>query len=252
MTVIVDIDHEAGNLNEYDSTETDSGDLSVAGGAALVGSYGLSFVVDDTNEMYGRANVSAPGSGDFRWRFYVDPNGITVGGSDKIVLSRLHSSGPSYTVALARLEHDGSSYEITTRVYEDDGSYSGADHDISDGVHYVELYVVQASSDVAGDGTFQSWIDGVAKDDISGLDNYDVFSNMDWLSLQCADPGTASGTYYLDDLVANDDGSEIGAADAVTPGFQLLWEVGLNMGSVPAAGELSIPVAMYDYRRRRV
>jgi hypothetical protein len=41
MSIIINIDHETGDLTQYTSTVTDSGDLSVAVGAALAGKLDL-------------------------------------------------------------------------------------------------------------------------------------------------------------------------------------------------------------------
>src|SRR3990167_10886063 len=59
------------------------------------------------------------------------------------------------------------------------------------------------------------WVDGVDQGTLTGLDNYNLMADLSFLFRVGAttgiDAGT-SGTFYLDELVANDDGSVIGAA----------------------------------------
>ena len=67
MSVIVDINHEVGDLTEYTATQTDSGDLSVTAGAALVGTYGLSVLIDGAGDIYGEYNLGSNNtSGQYR------------------------------------------------------------------------------------------------------------------------------------------------------------------------------------------
>ena len=69
FTPVADIDHETGNLSEYSSTVTDSGDLSVSTNAALNGSrYGLQAVIDDTTGIFGQVDLSTYDI--FRLHFY--------------------------------------------------------------------------------------------------------------------------------------------------------------------------------------
>jgi hypothetical protein len=57
----------------------------------------------------------------------------------------------------------------------------------------------------------QLWIDGASKQTITGIDNYDRFVNSFYFQFGAVYISTtASGTLYMDELVINDDGSEIG------------------------------------------
>jgi len=97
-------------------------------------------------------------------------------------------------------------------------SFSGY-KDITDAPHYVEIHYVRATDVGSSDGTCQWWIDGVSQDTFTNLDNYDVFAQLQHLQMGLI-YGTltgASGTYYLDELVVNDDGSEIGPLATTAP-----------------------------------
>jgi hypothetical protein len=230
MSVLFDNDHETGDLSEYDATATGSGDVSVTAAAALVGSYGVAFVVGDTTEKYARMNLSGPASGQIRWRFYIDPNSMTVTTSDKMIVCRLHCTADPYQAAIVRLEHDGANYQLTFRFYDDAGSFYGGTWTITDEPHYVEVLVIRATNSSSADGEGYGWIDGVLKSDVTDLDNYDVWDLIDYLSLHSRDQGSNSGTYYMDDFKANDDGGEIGPAGG-------------------AAG-ISIPVVVHHLRQQ--
>jgi hypothetical protein len=72
---------ESGNLSAWSSSTTDSGDLSVRGVAALVGSNGPQAVTDDNNSIYvtdERPNAEPR----YRARFYFDPNSISMASGD--------------------------------------------------------------------------------------------------------------------------------------------------------------------------
>ena len=91
------IDHEAGDLSEYDSTVTDGGDLSAHADAAYEGSYGLRAVIDDTNTLY--ANKTFDGKSRLRVGFYFDPNGLTMDASDEFLICA--DSAASVAVAVS-------------------------------------------------------------------------------------------------------------------------------------------------------
>jgi hypothetical protein len=57
------------------------------------------------------------------------------------------------------------------------------------------------------------WVDGTLAKTVSSLDNYHLFATINGIRMGMVEAGTmggTSGTYYLDELMANDDGSEIG------------------------------------------
>lgn len=215
---IFHITHEVGDLSEYTSTVTDGGDLSVTGAAALVGDYGLSALIDGTGGIYGEIEYTQIATGVYRWRFYVDPNGLTMAGGDEFYLCRMTKQETS-TRADVNLKYS-SGYYINARVREDDGTNRvTADYAITDDVHYIECLVEYASGPTGNDGILTLWIDGVQKESITDVD-LDSRSQPDEAFLgphSNIDAGT-SGTLYLDDFVLRDDSTEIGAAPAAAAG----------------------------------
>lgn len=83
MAIIVVIDHETGNLDEYDTTVVDGGDLSVHSDAALAGTdYGLALLINDANSIWAEKNISLS-TNELRWRVFLDPDSLMSGTDDK-------------------------------------------------------------------------------------------------------------------------------------------------------------------------
>lgn len=214
MSVIVDIDLEAGNLTEFTSTSTNGGKMSAAAGAALAGtSYGLQFVISNTTTMYGMVDLApSDTSGKLRFRFYLDPNGLTMANSDLFTILGTYNSSSSGLAVVELYYTTGGGYQIRAKLNNDANSFtSTSSYAITDAPHYIECYLQRATNNGSSDGSLQLWIDGTSKETISGIDNYDKFVNFDkvyWCADQI-DAGT-SGTFFMDQLIINNDGSEIG------------------------------------------
>ncbi|KKM23531.1 hypothetical protein LCGC14_1614290 [marine sediment metagenome] len=209
---IFHITHEPGDLSEYTSTVTGGGDLSVTGGAALVGSFGLSVLIDDTGDIYGQVDFTQLTSTAYGLRIYIDPNVLTMAGSDAFDVALVLRSVSDR--ARIRLRFSGGNYTVSWRVIDDSlGTQATAFYTITDDVHYIEGRVEYASSAVANDAQITLLIDGVQKEQKTGLDIYDVSKpdNVRFGAPGGLDAGT-SGTLYLDDFVLRDDATEIGAA----------------------------------------
>jgi len=206
---LVDIDHEDGTTDEYDSVVTDEGKLSVEAGAALAGTnYGLQVVIDDATAKYGQIAVNV--STDVRVRFYIDPNGLAMADGDEF---QVLASAQYYLVVY--LIDDGGDYKIKFLCKDDAFGYhdftSGA---ITDAPHYVEI----KGYGHATAGTFELWVDGVSEGTLSGLNNDTAIDELLYLRMgavaEIDSPGT-SGTFFLDELVVNDTGDEIGPLSTV-------------------------------------
>ena len=85
MSTVFTATHEAGDFSEYTTSVTDSGDLSVTSAAALAGTTkGISVLIDDTTAIYAyKALASAQTTNVVRYRFYIDPNSITMSNSSE-------------------------------------------------------------------------------------------------------------------------------------------------------------------------
>jgi hypothetical protein len=214
MSILFNVTHEDGTLGEYDATITDGGDLSVTRAARLANtSYGLSCLIDDTTSIYGTINQTDPASGTIRWRFHVDPNAISMNNNTDFAIVGATLSASPWLLAEVYLRYQGGSYRINVDVYEDAGWLANDETNISDAEHYVEIESVRAANASSSDGELTVLIDGTQEYNNTSIDNYDAFGNLDGFHIgPKVVPATASGTIYLDEILANDDGGLIGPA----------------------------------------
>jgi len=214
MGDLFDITHELGNLDEYDSTVVDGGDLSAHVDAALAGtSYGLKCVIDDTTDIYGRMSQSWPGSNELRYRFYFDRN--TFSGSNYNYVTLLHGNFSGSWWCRARLRQVGAGVQLHLYNSHDGGEDVHIVDPITAGEHYLEIHIERAATDVSADGRVRWWLDGALEKTWENVDNYDRCAALTSLDVGAIAPAAGvSGTVYLDEFKANDDGSEIGAAVA--------------------------------------
>lgn len=217
MTILIDADHEAGNFSEYTGTATSGGDLSVSAGAALVGSYGISCIIDDTNQKYAYVQFSTSSTNYIGGRFYIDPNGITIGlGDQTSVLYTINSTG-TQTVVVYKLMNIGGVYVIRGVLIDDAGTHNETDpFTITDAPHCIEFLATKASGSSGNDATLDTWIDESAQTQLTGVDCFDRFNTIIGLIGSPSQSGTVSGTIYLDDFVLRDDGVYIGPVSAGT------------------------------------
>lgn len=226
MTIQFSASHESNNFSEYTATVTDGGDLSTSSAAALASTaYGISVLIDDTTAIYAyKALGSAITTGVVRYRFYIDPNSITMSNSTEHTVAIIAdiSSNP---VSLALLHRtSGGEYGIYTVCVQDGGGHLNSQvQTISDAPHYVEVVTVRATNSTSTDGYTEFWVDGVYAYKTVLTDNYDQFN--DWQLVIVGAPSgidaTTSGTFYLDEVVVRDDNTTIGpVATKAKPLFQ--------------------------------
>lgn len=236
MAEIFNIRHEA-DLSEYTSTVTDSGDLSQAVAAALAGtSGGLQCVIDDTTQIYGRRDFTQFSAHNYRFRFYIDPNGLSMSDGDDIWVAGAFEGG-AYRCRV-KLTYDGANYEISIQLRDDGGSGHGsADYDITDEPHYIEVSVTQATNDSSSDATAALYVDGALQETVSGVDLFDLGYPDSARLGATAFGGTPTGTFYLDEFVLRDDNNEIGAVPVAST-ILVLEEAMLTGGLQPLGGGL--------------
>jgi hypothetical protein len=206
------IDHETGTTEQWTSN-SDAVHITASASAGLKSSAtGLAVNVTSTTAFYVAKTGNNSTTGKLRVRFYIDPNTLTMATNDTFAVMRLFDTG--YNVVIGcYLKWTGTTYQLLLEYGTDGGTLFGTGRAITDAPHYVELYVTRASSNVASDGTATMWIDGTQYDAFTGLDNYDRFpqyANMRAGGVTGLDAGT-SGTFYLDEVVVNETGTQIGA-----------------------------------------
>ena len=214
MTELFNVTHDANNLNEYDSTVTDGGDLSTGTPGLASTTARMEAFIDDTTDIYGQ--IGATKTTQARWRFYVDINTLSIPANDELAMCSFlqdTTESPILAVMLNYTVADGYRFFITGD--DDNGAWNIFDitGTVTDNAHYIEVHEVRATNAGSNDGTVQWWVDGVDQGTQTGLDIYNILNDYDWLLRLGAMsiPDTTSGTLYLDEFKANNDGGQIGA-----------------------------------------
>lgn len=214
MAVIHNFQFETGDLTESAGPHAiDAGNLSAQTAAVLNGTYGLSAVINDLNVLQFRYDLTK--STTYRFRFYFDPNTVTISDTNSIGIYKMIQGGGSFsTIIYINLNLTSSQYYFALKGYNDAGTDVVNDTcAISDAPHYIEVKAVQAVSSVSSDGSYQWWVDGVDQGTVTGVDNFNFMSDQNWRTYLQAEniPASTSGTIYFDSWKANDDGGLIGA-----------------------------------------
>ena len=214
--IIVDIDHETGDLSQYTAYNDDLGDLSVTTNAALAATtYGLQMVIDDATLIYGTKDFDrGVTSGVIRWRFYIDTRSLTMGDTDTFAIFQVLRTGA--VISNVELHYEtASGFMVRINGYDDGSSeINGTYYAFSNYIHYFEFQITRATSAVSNDGSISAWIDGVLQGTRSDIDNYNLWESLPnkigMGALATIDYPTTNGTLYLDELIVNDSGDEIG------------------------------------------
>jgi hypothetical protein len=208
---LVNLRHET-DLSEYDSLVADGGDLSQSASAALAGTAGgLQLTVDDTSAIYGTKTFDRLVGRAYRFRHYVDPNGLVMPNGAQVSLAQMRTHRNILITRLRYFTTEG--YQLYVRYVDDNGIWRSTSLvPISDGEHSIEVLVEHASSAMANDGQISCWVDGVLRDRDSGLDLYDLYKRPYQLRMGAPWVSSASinGTLYLDEYVLRADDLEIG------------------------------------------
>jgi len=194
---------ESGDLSLWSSATVDGGDLSASVSAAMRSTtVGLQGLVDDTGSVF--VQDENPADEDrYRARFYLDPNGFDPGeasGAHRTRVFIVFEEAPTRRLAAIVLKRQAGVYSIEGRCRLDSGAQADTGFfNISDGPHAIEIDWKRSSAAGANDGTFELYVDGVSKAQLTGLSNSVSavdFVRMGALSVK---PG-ANGTLYWDEF----------------------------------------------------
>jgi hypothetical protein len=207
--------HERG-LAEYESLVQDGSDLVQSRAAALGGTRGgLQITIDDAGAIYGTRTLgSLDGATAYRFRHYVDPNGLSMPDGSEITLVQLRRGSNQ---VVTRLQYAASCYRLYVRYVDDRGAWHALPTAfISDAGHSIEVLVEFASGPSAQDGRITYWIDDLAIGRHEGLDLYDTYRRPDHLRLGApwvSDPAI-HGALYVDEFVLREGDAYIGPEEA--------------------------------------
>jgi hypothetical protein len=141
-----------------------------------------------------------------RQAFYFNPNSLAFTDTRYFILARNYHDDAARAVYKLTARFNNPNYQLSTKMFFDDGDESNSGNiTISDDWHLIEMDWISGSP-----GSLQLWIDGVDQGTLSGTN-----SNLRVLYPAlgvCEAPLYAfTGSFYLDNWRANDDGGLIGA-----------------------------------------
>jgi hypothetical protein len=216
MAQILNITHDAGNINEYTGTvmtATDDTLTATTGSAMMSTPYGLELytgTVSAGNLTYAYKDFTEITSTAYRFRFYFDPNSQTgIGITSRYICQAKKVSTNCYAEVSVYWNAAGSTFKIIAAVKDDGGTDRGtAYYAITDEPHYIEVYIKKATAHNANNAEIQLLVDGVSKEIRTGLDVFTGFpvSRMN-VGIYY---GSGTGfTFYLDEIVFRDDANAI-------------------------------------------
>jgi O-glycosyl hydrolase len=205
--------HESG-LHEYDSIVGGQGKLSQDPRAALGDTAaGLRVTVDDDTALYGTKTLGIRGGRAYRFRYHVDPNGLSMPPTAQITLAQVRGRR---NLVVTRLQHTVThGYTLYVRYVDDHGVWrSLPGTPISDAEHCVEVLVGFSSGASESDGSVTYWIDDVQAGKHENLDLYDKYRRPVHIRLGAPWVSQAAirGTFYLDEFVLRKGSQYIGPA----------------------------------------
>jgi len=194
---------EAGTLSAWSSASTGNAHLfpSVFG-AMNSTSVGLQADVTDTTSLYVEDDSPAD-ENRYRARFWLDTNGFDPGEAKNAHRTRMFivfEEAPTRRLAAIVLKRQNGVYSLAGRCRLDSGAQADTGFfEIKDGPHAVELDWKRASSALAGDGSFELWIDGISMKLLKGLSN--SVSAVDFVRLGALNvKAGAAGTLFWDEF----------------------------------------------------
>lgn len=207
---IISIDHEEGDLSDYDST-VGSEDLNVESSANQgLTNFGMRVTCDDTSDHYGVKEVIGL-TRFLRYRFYFDPTSLTMGVGDSfVVINFLDAAGAARS--FCRVDRAASTFQMLASVSVDPFGIPSdtALYDLLDGPNLIEVRIARATTDSASDGFLEFYINGTLVEAKSGLDIFDLSRPATVrIGISGQDTGT-TGSFAIDEIVVRDDDALIG------------------------------------------
>jgi uncharacterized protein YjiK len=188
---------ESGNLSAWTASVTNSGNLNVSSGAALVGSFGLRATFNNNNPMYVRDDTPNA-EPRYHARFYFDPNSISMVSGDSHVFFQ-SNMGTSTAVVRGAFRFSSGQYQVRFGLINDGGTWRNtAWVTISDASHPIEIDWAAATAAGANNGFLTLWIDGTQKASLTGTDNDTKWIDRVTLGPRSGIDSGTRGTYFLD------------------------------------------------------
>lgn len=220
MAIVLDIDMEGNDWNEFDATSLNGGDMFIGSGLAGT-TYGIHCLIDDVTDQYAYEAFACPTT--LRFRIYFDPNTFTTTTWYATIVKLSQVGSPYNSVATLAFTPTASGYAVTLKVQDDANSdvFSDVSSIFTDAPHYIEIKLVSAATVDSNDGQCEWWLDGVSQGSANNLDNYNNHhssANLYFYTGAQYKGGTGSGTFIIDQIILNNDGGEIGPMETEISG----------------------------------
>jgi hypothetical protein len=154
-------------------------------------------MIDDANVLSVTSDHPAA-EPRYRARFYFDPNTISMASGDVHVIQRGYS-GASLVALRVEFGYTAGGYQIRAGLVNDGSVWTSMSwFPLTDAPHAIELDWRAASGAGSNDGGLTLWIDGLERQNLTGIDNDTLRIDRVLLgALSSIDAGTR-GTYYFD------------------------------------------------------
>jgi len=214
MTKIFELNIET-NLSEFDTLLADGGDLYHDTPGLVETAGRVAMLIDDQNILYAQKNITLSTPAVMAYRFYFDPNSVTMADGDTMTIAWIRLSGSPWYQGQVEVRKNGANYELRAMQRVETGDGWSSWFIIPDDQMIIEVRCLRATSTSSNDGELKLWIDELLKATIENMDSYDYWTAISSfrVTVENVDAGT-SGTIYFDEIVLNDDGNYIGVADA--------------------------------------
>lgn len=204
------------NKNHYDLNEWSS---TVGGGVShstyvLGGADGVVQVFSNNpQDRYVQADFTAIPSHDYSLRFYIDTTGHLLASTETIFVAQVLTS--STDLLSFQIRYDGSTFSYRCRVREDGGTFEYGSSwitGISDGAHYIDVIVKEASGSSGNDGEFYWYLDGAQQDSSTTVQNF-TLGKPDKIRIGCISSSSSGSSIVFGPVAFKDDFQRIGTSN---------------------------------------
>ena len=185
---------ESQNLSAWSSSVTNNGALSVTSAAHLIDDYGMKATLG-TAAIYVE-NTTPNGLWQYRARLWFDPNSVAMTTGTETIFEGRNGTNAQFQI---ELQKSGADYQLRARIRNDANGWSNSGwQTITDAPHSVDVYWAAATGAGANNGYVKLSIDGLFRQQVTGVDNDTLRLEEARLGAASTPPSGMSGTLYFD------------------------------------------------------
>lgn len=162
--------------------------------------------------------------------FYYDISDLTMGNGDEFDLIRVQSPDYYRYIYIELDEDDATNHELSVHLYQDNNTYKSSSNYTATNAdeHRVTIVLTYATDTSSADGEIKFYIDGVLKETLTSVDNFDDDCRAyNWEFGFRGGEATTQDNLYIDEINLRHDNTD------------------------PFVGAGAVPSIVYNYRRRR-